>query len=231
MNNTYNYFEYSAARYGRLRELNKVLNNDDIVSLKQPCSTRWLSLNKAVKGIYQNWAALCIQLEEDAVNGNATASGLQKDVTRYSFIAMTCFLQDVLLIMDRLSLTFQQDDVILSTIKPMIESTSTELYSLIDNIGNTEREFREILGNQGNYMGQVPTYIDEAAHTNVREGFLRSLISTLDSRFPGMAKQEMPESKFQFLMELQEQNGVPALQGGKFYKHHTTVSDLQKINC
>lgn len=92
INNVFQYFDNSAARYEQLRELNRVLNNEDLVSLKKPCSVRWMSLHKAVKGIFANWSALCLQLEEDATrgnHGNAVAKGLNKSVKSYSFVALT----------------------------------------------------------------------------------------------------------------------------------------------
>lgn len=43
---------------------------NDIVSLKEQCSIRWLSLTCAVTAIRANLPALLMELDEDAARGN-----------------------------------------------------------------------------------------------------------------------------------------------------------------
>ena len=88
---------------------------NDFQSLKEPCSVRWLSFTKATKSIDVNWPQLVLALGEEAARNNPTADGLLRQLKTFSFAAMTNTLLDVLPIMDRLNLAFQQDDVNLST--------------------------------------------------------------------------------------------------------------------
>jgi hypothetical protein len=45
----------------------------------------------------------------------------------------------------------------------------------------------------------------------------------------GMVKEEIPDSKFNFLMNLQRKDGVPCLQNeARVYKHHDNVFEMQK---
>ncbi|XP_070546128.1 uncharacterized protein C17orf113-like [Ptychodera flava] len=148
VNSIYNYFEYSASRYERLRELNRALDNADFLSLKQPCSVRWLSLSRAVKAIKCNWPALIMELDEDPRN-NPTADGILRQIKQFSVVALTHTLSDVLPVMERLNLVFQREDVNLSVVKPVVSATIASLAELRRNgmsgvkEQQFEREFRQ----------------------------------------------------------------------------------------
>ncbi|XP_077983943.1 uncharacterized protein C17orf113-like [Glandiceps talaboti] len=189
VNNIFNFFKYSATRYQRLRELNKILNTEDVLSLKEPCSVRWLSFGRAVKGIYDNWPALVMEFDEEASQrDNAVASGLLKQIKQYSFLAITHLLMDVLPIMDRCNLVFQREDVNLATIEPMVQSTIASLQLLLepDSLGEHETMLtREIDNNV--YRGHSLTYTAAnhiQGYANVRRGFITHLIERLQARFP-----------------------------------------------
>ena len=127
-NGVYKFYQYSATRNERLKELTSVLSDDDFTSLKQPCSVRWLSLQRAVDSLRQNWPAIVMELGEEASRQkNAVADGLLRQVHTFAFIAMTHMLSDILAIINRLNLVFQKDSVTISTIRPMVRSTITEL--------------------------------------------------------------------------------------------------------
>ncbi|XP_070546167.1 uncharacterized protein C17orf113-like [Ptychodera flava] len=186
VNSVYNYF---ASRYERLRELNRALNNLDFLSLKQPCSVRWLSLSRAVKSIQSNWPALVMELDEDA-RTNPTADGTVRQLKQYAFIALTHTLADVLPIMDRLNLVFQRENVNLSLVKPMVNATIASLDELQRgqmsgvNERNFDREFRE---SNRHFRGHLLTYASDtnvAAYGRVRVDFIAHLTASLRDRFP-----------------------------------------------
>ncbi len=189
VNSVFNFFKYSAVRYERLRELNRILENDDYVSLKEPCSVRWLSLSRAVDGIKSNWPALIMELDEEvSARANATARGLLQEMKTYHFIYITYMLTDVLGIMNRLNLTFQREDVHIGTIQPMVNSTINLLRDMLRTPGEAVQEFqREFDVQQGIFQGMQLTYADpgsiEAAERATRN-FIDALIDNLQQRFP-----------------------------------------------
>jgi hypothetical protein len=77
----------------------------------------------------------------------------------------------VLPILVRLSLKFQRDNVVLSTIQPMVESTSISLHSLLDVFGDCEKQFDNELTNNG----RKPKNILKDAHKNLRRRFIHEL--------------------------------------------------------
>ncbi|KAJ8384469.1 hypothetical protein AAFF_G00204900 [Aldrovandia affinis] len=113
-----------------------------MTSLKQPCAVRWLSLHRAVEGIKRNWPALVIELNEEAVGGNAQAQGILGQIQPYCFIALTHALADVLPVMTKLNLVFQKDDVNLATIRPMVHASVAALTQLRDAPGPEEERFQ-----------------------------------------------------------------------------------------
>ena len=69
LKNIYRYFNNSAVRYNELRALQDFLQADEDmrhVTLKEPASFRWLSLEGAVKAISDVYPALYMELEHDA---------------------------------------------------------------------------------------------------------------------------------------------------------------------
>ena len=65
--NVYRYFYNSAVRYNTLREMETVLNDTKHVTLKEPASFRWLSLESAVKAIHSVYSALVMALENEVI--------------------------------------------------------------------------------------------------------------------------------------------------------------------
>ena len=76
----YFYFHNSAQRYNKLREIYNLLEDEELICLKQPHAVRWLSLHQAVEAIYKCWPALTMALGQEAATGNATAKGLSTKV-------------------------------------------------------------------------------------------------------------------------------------------------------
>ncbi|XP_077863433.1 zinc finger protein 862-like, partial [Saccoglossus kowalevskii] len=129
----FHFFQHSAARYGRLRELTAAMSDEDFSSLKEPCSVRWLSLSRSVASLDKNWAVLYLELGEEAARNNPKAEGLLRAIKSFSFVATMKMLRDVLPIVDRLNLIFQRDNVNLGIIRPMVESTvlyNTDMFLL-----------------------------------------------------------------------------------------------------
>lgn len=62
------------------------MGKHDLLSLKQPSATHWLSLERAVKGVRAIWAALVLELEEEkeeAAKNCPVATGIRKHLQTY----------------------------------------------------------------------------------------------------------------------------------------------------
>lgn len=137
INNIYTYYKNSPVRTHRLKEIQKEMDEHDLLSLKQPSATRWLSLERAVKGVRANWVALVLELEEEEASKHCpVAKGLRKNVQAYMFPALTHLLTDVLAVVNRMNLTFQKEDVNISSIRPVLNMTLAGLHDLKSEPGN-----------------------------------------------------------------------------------------------
>ena len=187
LNDIYKFYEYSATRYNRLRELSKVLDEADFQSVKQPCSVRWLSMGRAVKSIKEMLPALVYEIEEEAADrNNTTAINIQKKMKTYSFIAMTYVLSDILQLMDKLVTIFQKDNISLGIIQQVVNSTIESLKELRENPGHEEQHFLENCEN-GEFRGIKMLYSDPrsvTSHEKSRDGFIDELCISLKKRFP-----------------------------------------------
>ncbi len=69
----------------------------DLLSLKQPLATCWLSLEKAVKDIRANWVSLVLELEEEDNSRNCPiAKCSRKRIQTYTFPAQIHLFSDAL---------------------------------------------------------------------------------------------------------------------------------------
>uniref|UniRef100_A0A8C4YYV9 HAT C-terminal dimerisation domain-containing protein n=1 Tax=Gadus morhua TaxID=8049 RepID=A0A8C4YYV9_GADMO len=182
----YSFYKHSASRTNRLRQLTATLSEEDMTSLKQPCAVRWLSLHRAVESIKKNWPALVMELNEEAVGGNAQAQGLLGQIQPYSFIALTHTLADVLPVMTKLNLVFQKEDVNLATIRPMVQASVSALTHLRDAPGPEEQRYQTDF-QEGMYKGIQVTHAGDRsvqAFKNARTRYIQHLIDALHARFP-----------------------------------------------
>eukprot|EP00745_Piridium_sociabile_P000093 TRINITY_DN100539_c0_g2_i3.p1 TRINITY_DN100539_c0_g2~~TRINITY_DN100539_c0_g2_i3.p1 ORF type:complete len:411 (+),score=104.85 TRINITY_DN100539_c0_g2_i3:312-1544(+) len=187
VNSVYKYYQYSATRNQRLKELSRAMDNEDFISLKQPCAVRWLSLSRAVEAMRLNWAPVVMELEEEVMARKcATAGGLKRALSAYSFTAMMHMMCDVLPVMNRLNLTFQKDDINISSIQPMVKMTTQTLNDLADTPGEHEQRFEQEC-TEGKFMDLPLLYADEQSveeYRRMRTNYIQELASALERRFP-----------------------------------------------
>ncbi|KAJ8372405.1 hypothetical protein AAFF_G00289800 [Aldrovandia affinis] len=217
----YSFYKHSASRTNRLHQLTAALSDEDMTSLKQPCAVRWLSLHRAVEGIKRNWPALVIELNKEAVGGNAQAQGILGQIQPYCFIALTHALADVLPVMTKLNLVFQKDDVNLATIRPMVHASVAALTQLRDAPGLEEERFQadcqegmykdvkvthadsldllncfDVLLNPSRYpqtQGALQEYAEPAIRTII--GHFGKEITSEDESAPATALSSMPQAR------------------------------------
>lgn len=186
VNSVYSFYKHSATRTNRLREISANLDDEDMTSLKHHCAVRWLSLDRAVNAIKDNWPALVMELTEEADGGNAQAHGIVNQIQTYHFTAMTHMLCDVLPVMTKLNLVFQKEDVNLSNIRPMVQASVAALTQLKESPGAVEQLFNE--GTSDGVFKKVKlTQTDQKfihAFDSVREKYIQHLVDALKERFP-----------------------------------------------
>ncbi|KAK5848763.1 hypothetical protein PBY51_008456 [Eleginops maclovinus] len=184
VNNTYTYYKNSPIRTHRLKELQKEMDEHDLLSLKQPSATRWLSLERAVKGMRANWVALVLELEEEeAARDCPVAKGLRRQLQKSTFPALTHLLTDVLSVVNRMNLTFQKEDVNISSIQPVVNMTLASLDDLISEPGVAERKFNEA-SQDGRFCGITLTQPDAQAFSKLRSQYLAEITKSVKKRFP-----------------------------------------------
>ena len=183
LNNVHFYFKNSAQRNERRRELHRAFEESDFISLKEPCSVRWLSFTKALENVFTNWEVLVMVMDQDG-RSNPTAEGILRQLKAYWFVASMHMLLDVLPVIDRLHKCFQEENVHLSIIKPRVAAARGRLTELLNEPGDREKEFS---GPQNSYKDHNLVLCDAAnvrAYTTMRASFLETLIDNLDNRFP-----------------------------------------------
>ena len=126
----YRFYNNSAVRYNELRAMEVVLEDENMrrLTLKEPASFRWLSLDAAVTAVLDVYPALVKALENEAAGKNNTeAKGLFNRVRSITFLLSTGFLKDVLNIISKLSKIFQRDNLDVSVVNTLLESTIERL--------------------------------------------------------------------------------------------------------
>ena len=174
----FKFYRASGDRTHRLKELCDTLDDSDYRCFKHPISVRWLSVGRAVDAVKHIYPALVLELEEESQRGNPSALGLLKKAKMYSFVAITYMLADVIPVVERLNLTFQKDNVNLSTIKPMVQSTIHALNQLLQAPGDNERKFSNSL-HSANFNNTPLTHLDYRRQTLFRVSSMRYTIVSL----------------------------------------------------
>ena len=106
------------------------------IKFKEAKNVRWLSHANAIKAIVQTLPSLLISLDKEAAErGDPTTNGLLKFAKTYNFVACTLLLADILPLLNRLSLLFQNQCVDLTLIQPCIEATKESIQQYTDNPG------------------------------------------------------------------------------------------------
>ncbi|KAL2086047.1 hypothetical protein ACEWY4_017106 [Coilia grayii] len=147
-------------------------------------ATRWLSLERAVKGIHNNWVALVLELEEEeAARDCPVAKGLRKQLQKYMFPALTHLLTDALAVVNRMNLTFQKEDVNISSIQPIMNMTLASLDDMVNEPGEAEKKFRQSVQDD-KFSGITLTQPDAQAFSNLRTEYLAEITKSIKKRFP-----------------------------------------------
>ena len=91
---------------------------------QKACRTRWLSTEKAIEGVYE---ALLQTLRVFQESRDTTATGLLQQTCSLKFLGTAYLLQEVLPFLSHLSKTFQEGEICLASIAPVLEYTVDRL--------------------------------------------------------------------------------------------------------
>ena len=184
----YNFYQYSAVRYEKIRELKKVMKVQ-AKNFKKPTSVRWLSTYEAIEAVHSAWGVLVMALEHEAhVLRTTEAKGILTRVNNYKFLATTCMLKDVLLCIIKLSKVLQSDTVDVGRIVSMVKATKDTITAMIHTPGETLKDLHEQLAKgDGQFQGvDVKGFNDhqKGVVRNMTEKYINNLVTNLDKRFP-----------------------------------------------
>ena len=184
----YRYFSNSAVRYNELRAMVEIMENENIkyVTLKEPASFRWLSLEAAVRAIVDCYPALYSTLEHDAAKGVSEAKGLLNRVKCVTFVLVSGFFKDVLGVVGKLSQVFQRDNVDIETVNIMVESTRMKITQFKTKNGiELAKVYDELTKSKSLYHGVKVTDREQLRlqFQIDANNYLDKLVENLDERF------------------------------------------------
>ena len=125
--NIYSHFSMSAKRSNEFANY-QVLADVRPHKLLHPSQTRWLSLNKAVQRLVEQWPHLRKYFNDiEPIERLTSITRIVKDMNDPSIFLILNFLKDMLPILSRFNLLFQNETPTVH----LVHSTVTEIYELI----------------------------------------------------------------------------------------------------
>ena len=192
LKNVYRYFSNSAVRYNELRAMQDIMGDEEMayLTLKEPASFRWLSLDGAVRAVADCYPALYSTLEHDAAKGNSAgnseAKGLFNKVKCVTFVLVTGFLRDVLSVVSKLSKVFQRDLIDIETVNVMVDATIMKLNQLKNKNGpELSKVYEEMTTTKSMYRGMKLNDREQLRmqFQNNATNYLQKLTENIEDRF------------------------------------------------
>ena len=153
--------------------------------MKKACSTRWLSFEKSVTALYQEYEAVLYTLQALDESGCATAHGLFKQLKEGKFLGVVFILKDVLPVLSHLSKAFQAGSVAFSQIGPLINTTKASLEELLE----TNSPVKKFEASLDSYTDNCEDLKMSAAQLQqvyrLQEQYISSMVEHIEARFTG----------------------------------------------
>ena len=152
---------------------------------KKACRTRWLSMEKAIDGVFDDFEALCQTLRTMKEEGDALATGLLNQIANIKFLSTVYMLHAVLPALAHLSKAFQEGNVSFAAITPAIKYTVDTL----QDVTATDKPLRELqkdLRDGGRLSTcELPalTGFHEQSLTSLTQKYITALKENINSRF------------------------------------------------
>ena len=154
---------------------------------QKACRSRWLSTEKAIEGVYEDYEPLLQTLRVFKEDGDATATGLLQQTSNLKFLGTAYLLREVLPILGHLSKTFQQGEICLASIAPAIEYIADRL----DEVGQQREhlgKLKEDLSESGRLQRcEIPVMSPHMKEQlkNLTIKYVDALKENIENRFAG----------------------------------------------
>ena len=181
-------YHYSSVRQAALKEIQSIYE-DPILKFKEPKSVRWLSHRNAVNAVCRCLISLIFSLEREASErGDPCALGLATLVKNHILVATLLFMSDFLAQLDKLSLVFQECEIDLSRVQPLITSCIRTIEGMKDVPGPALQSLQTVLAELANNDIVIVTgeNADTHFHDNIQVKYCEALVSNLQNRFPDL---------------------------------------------
>ena len=157
---------------------------------QKACRSRWLSTEKAIEGIYEDYEALVQTLRVFKESGDATATGLLQQTSNLKFLGTVYLLHEVLPILGHLSKTFQEGEVCLASIAPAIEYTADRLDDVCHQHKHLARLKEDLTDNGRLQRCDLPSLTPhmEEQLKSLTTRYLDALKENIENRFDGNLK-------------------------------------------
>lgn len=114
---------------------------------QKACRTRWLYTNRAIEEVNEDSKALTMVLKSFK-DGDATATGLLKQIGNVKFLGAVYLLHDVLPVLSHISKVFQEGEISFGCIAPAIEYAFEKLDNIASEMKHLPR-LKEDIGENG----------------------------------------------------------------------------------
>jgi hypothetical protein len=180
----YGHFSHSTVKNYELREIQKVLDEPEI-KLKKLYDVRWLSFQNVVGTVRRTLTSFFVYFENVVEQeGDATAIGIHRAITTYSFLALTHFLDDVLSILSKLSLNFQRQNLDISLVQPKVTAAFDVIKNTKVHDGPNLSQFKNDYDNGVYALYNAKDCVSQRSSFDVaRQNYLSKLESNLIDRF------------------------------------------------
>lgn len=169
--------------------------------IQKACRTRWLSTNRAIEGVYEDFEALTTVLKSFKEDGDDTATGLLKQIGNIKFLGamylLHDILHDILPVLSHISKVFQEREISFGCIAPAIEYTFKKLDDIASEMKHLSRLKEDIRENgrlhRCNSL-ELTTH-REGLITSLSKQYVQALKDNLSNRFHATSR-SYPHSKF-----------------------------------
>lgn len=206
----YSYFRHSTNRVHDLQEIERILE-DPTLKYQPVYEVRWMSLHLAVQAVRRTLNSLITFLENEvASEHDPAARGILEEVRKYEFLATVHLLDDVLLLLTKLSKVFQRENIDFSIIAPMVHSTTSAIKAMKTVPGPILKSFQDEVGTVD---GITPTFKGKEIKlsSTSKEQFKRMSLTFIDKVVDNL-KQRFPEVDTITAMKLLDPQFLPQKQ-------------------
>lgn len=186
----HSYFENSPKNTKRLQQIQSLMEQTPKKVLKLS-TTRWLSLGNSVSNMESNWSSIISVLIEDK---RPVAQGLLKQISSFMFLATTALLNDVMFIINKLSVTFQKQNIDFELIQTCVKACIANLESMKNKTGTHLMDFLDKIPKTVTEHFEYDSHIvsDSTKHRenfeNLMKNFLALIIANIQDRLGDLDK-------------------------------------------